>query len=148
MAEIRHRVGVHAPPSTVYEQFATTEGLTQWWTQDVRGSAAVGEKVGFHFGGPDRYMVMEVVEHRPDERVAWRCIEGPEEWVGTDITFDVRAGDGETLVLFTHAGWQEPVEFLHHCSTKWASYLVGMKHGLETGRSRAYPDDEKMSNWD
>jgi hypothetical protein len=26
-----------------------------------------------------------------------------------------------TTVLFKYEGWQEPVEFMHHCSTKWAA---------------------------
>ncbi|MFA5885376.1 MAG: SRPBCC domain-containing protein [Acidimicrobiia bacterium] len=148
MVDIRHRIGVDAPPSAVYDQLATTEGLEQWWTQDVRGRAATGEKLAFHFGSPERYMVMEVVELSPNERVAWRCIDGPDEWVDTDVTFDVREGDDETLVLFTHRGWREPVEFMHHCSTKWASYLIGLKQGLETGHAQPFPHDVKVSNWD
>jgi hypothetical protein len=66
---------------------------------------------------------------------------------GTDITFDLRPGE-ETAILFTHAGWREPVEFMHHCSTKWASYLIGLKHGVETGNRRAFPHDERVSSWD
>jgi uncharacterized protein YndB with AHSA1/START domain len=148
MFDIRHRVGIAAAPSSVYGQLATTDGLRSWWTTDVRGRAEVGEKLSFHFGGPDRFFVMEVVEQTPDERVVWRCVEGPAEWVDTDFTFQLGAADGETVVLFTHGGWREPVEFMHHCSTKWASYLLGMKHGLEGGRARPYPDDEKISRWD
>jgi len=148
MFDIRHRVGIATPSSAVYGQLATRDGLASWWTTDVRGEAQVGEKLAFHFGGPDRYFVMEVVEQTPDERVAWRCIDGPAEWVDTDVTFELAAADDETIVLFEHRGWREPVEFMSHCSTKWASYLLGMKHGLEDGQARPYPDDEKMSSWD
>ncbi len=148
MVDIRHRVGIAATPHAVYEQLATTEGLAQWWTQDVSGRAAVGDKLRFEFGSPDRYFVMEVVELVPNERVVWRCIEGPDEWVGSDLTFDIRAGDGETVLLFTHAGWREPVEFMHHCSTKWAAYLIGLKQALETGQGAPCPHDVKISNWD
>ena len=31
-----------------------------------------------------------------------------------------RQVDDYTIVLFKHEGWEEPVEFMHHCSTKWA----------------------------
>jgi hypothetical protein len=147
MPEIRHRVGVVAPPATVYEQLATTSGLQQWWTEDVRGTSSIGDNLTFRFGAPDRGFVMEVVELVPDERVAWRCVEGPAEWVGTDITFDLRAGD-ETAILFTHAGWREPVEFMYHCSAKWASYLIGLKQGVESGHHRPFPHDERVSSWD
>ena len=147
MPEIRHRVGVEAPPSSVYAQLATTSGLQEWWTEDVGGTSSVGDTLTFRFGAPDRGFDMEVVELIPDQRVAWRCVDGPAEWVGTDITFDLRAGD-ETAILFTHAGWREPVEFMHHCSTKWASYLIGLKQGVETGSRRPFPHDERVSSWD
>ena len=42
---------------------------------------------------------------------------------------DLKDGDGETVVLFTHADWREPVEFMHHCSTKWATFLIGLRNG-------------------
>jgi uncharacterized protein YndB with AHSA1/START domain len=147
MPDIRHRVGVAAPPATVYEQLATTSGVQRWWTEDVGGTSTVGETLTFRFGAPDRGFDMEVVELVPEKRVAWRCVDGPAEWVGTDITFDLRSGD-ETAILFTHAGWREPVEFMHHCSTKWASYLIGLKQGVETGTHRAFPHDERVSSWD
>ena len=65
---------------------------------------------------------MEVVELEPSERVAWQVVDGPEEWVGTTIDWDLRQDGDYTIVLFKHEGWQEPVEFMHHCSTKWGSY--------------------------
>jgi len=148
MHDIRHRIGVNAPPSAVYEQLATTDGLKQWWTEDVRGRSAVGETVEFYFGSEERHFLMQVVDLRPNERVVWRCVGGPEEWIDTQFTFDVRAGDDETAILFTQAGWREPVEFMHHCSTKWASYLMSLQQGLETGNGRPFPNDARVSSWD
>ena len=48
-------------------------------------------------------------------------------------------------LLFTHADWREPVEFMHHCSTKWATVLIGLRSGLEGGAFAAFPDDTKIS---
>ena len=156
MYDIRHRIGVAGSPAAVYQQVATTDGLKAWWTYDVRGDSEVGEKVSFHFNSDgrssvdeDRAMVMEVVELRDGERVAWRCVEGPAEWVGTDITFDIkRASDSETVLLFEHAGWREPVEFMSHCSTKWGSYLQSLLASVETGTGRPFPDDVRICSWD
>jgi uncharacterized protein YndB with AHSA1/START domain len=148
MAEIRHRVGITAPQTAVYERFATKDGLVSWWTEDVRGRSAPGDKLTFTFGSSDRSVTMEVIELTPNERVVWRCVEGPEQWVDGLLTFDVRAGDDETVLLFTHEGWREPDEFMHHCSTKWASFLIGLKIGMETGQTRAFPYDEKINHGD
>jgi hypothetical protein len=91
---------------------------------------------------------MEVITLSPDHRVQWRCVAGPPDWVGTAVTFDLTESGGETVLLFTHSDWREPVEFMHHCSTKWATFLVGLRSGLEGGSFRASPDDTKISsNW-
>ena len=48
---------------------------------------------------------------------------------------------------FTHAGWVEPVEFLAHCSTKWAVFLLSLKALVETGTGAPAPDDVAISDW-
>ena len=169
MADIRHRVGITAPREQVYQALATTEGLSRWWTQDTAGDLAVGGKLEFYFGQAEPGAIMEVTELDPGQRVAWRCVQGPDEWVGTAVTFDL-SGDapaealprpatsgpatpggagpgGETVLLFTHADWREPVEFMHHCSTKWAYFLLGLKAGLEGGPATPYPQDMAISSW-
>ena len=102
----------------MYDALTTIDGLAGWWTDDTKGSTEVGDVIRFRFppvGGFD----MEVLEGRPSERVSWRVLDGPEEWIGTTIDWDLRQDGDWTIVLFKHRGWQEPVEFMHHCSTKW-----------------------------
>jgi uncharacterized protein YndB with AHSA1/START domain len=150
MADIRHRVGVTAPAGKVYEWLATRAGITEWWTRDVRGDDNLGGKLEFYFAGPEPSAVMEIAELDPDRCVRWRCVEGPDEWVGTNLTFDLTSplhAQGETVVLFTHAGWREPVEFMHHCSTRWGYFLLSLKAGLESGKATPYPDDMKTDSW-
>jgi uncharacterized protein YndB with AHSA1/START domain len=145
--EIRHRVGVNAPLADVYEACATEEGPKQWWTSEVEGEGKLGGKLAFRFGRPEPSAVMEVVELIPDERVMWRCVEGPDEWIDTTVTFDLRSEGDESVVVFTHAGWREPVEFMHHCSTSWAYYLLSLKRGLEGGTANPWPENEPISGW-
>jgi uncharacterized protein YndB with AHSA1/START domain len=147
MNDIRHRVGVAAPAARVYEALATREGLSGWWTSDVRGESEVGEKLAFFFGGTEPAAVMEVTDLVPGRRVAWRCVGGAGDWVGTTFTFDLQDADDETAILFTNAGWREPIEFMHHCSTKWAYFLLTLRAGLQGGKATPFPDDEKISNW-
>jgi uncharacterized protein YndB with AHSA1/START domain len=147
MAEIRHRVGVNAPVAQVYRAIATPDGVREWWTRDVSGDGQVGSELVFGFPSPDRGATMEVVELVPDRTVVWHVVKGPDEWVGTTITFDLSETDDETAVMFTHAGWREPVGFMHHCSTKWAYFLLSMKHAVEGGAATPWPDDELISSW-
>ena len=75
-------------------------------------------------------------------------MQGPEEWVGTNLTFDLSTVGDETVVLFTHAPTGgKPSEFMHHCSTKWGYFFFGLKGWLEGADSVAYPDDAAISSW-
>lgn len=146
MPDICHRVGVRAPASQVYEALASREGVASWWTSDVEGESVEGASLAFGFGGP-AWVTMEVEELQASRLVLWRCTAGPKEWLDTTLRFTLREEEGETVLVFTHAGWREPVEFLHHCSTKWATFLLGLKAGLEGGSARAWPNDQTISAW-
>ena len=145
MPDIRHRVAITAPIESVYEAVATPEGISRWWTRDgVRGEGTEGSKLQFFFGQPDPAAIMEVTRLDPDGHVSWNCIEGADEWVGTTLTFDLTHNDDQTVVLFTHADWREPVEFMAHCSARWAYFLLSLKSLLETGRGTPFPEDLKF----
>jgi hypothetical protein len=58
----------------------------------------------------------------------------------------MREGD-YTIVLFKHEGWREPVEFMSHGSTKWATFLMSLKQLVETGTGGPHPQDVRISNW-
>lgn len=146
MVDILHRIGVEsASPSDVYKALTTVDGLAAWWTDQTTGDPEVGGTLEFRFipGGFD----MEVVELEPAKRVRWQVAEGPPEWVGTHVTFDLSEVDGYTIVLFKHEGWEEPVDFMHHCSTKWAIYLMSLKSLVETGTGTPAPHDVMISEW-
>ena len=145
MVDILHRVGVIASPDDVYAALTTPEQLAGWWTTRSTGSEEVGGVLQFRFerGGFD----MKIVELKPAERVLWAVVDGPEEWVGTTISWDLRQEDDYTIVLFKHEGWREPVEFMHHCSTKWAAFLLSLKSLLESGKGAPEPHDVKIDNW-
>ena len=147
MVDILHRVGVKTPqPGKVYEALTTIEGLAGWWTHDTKGRADVGGVVQFRFppGGFD----VEVTELVADKRVSWTVVDGPDEWIGTTVDWDLRQEDDMTILLFKHQGWTEPVEFMHHCSTKWATYLVSLKQLVETGTGAPSPDDVRIAEFD
>jgi uncharacterized protein YndB with AHSA1/START domain len=145
MEAIRHRVGIEAPRDEVLAKLTTTKGLATWWTRDVAGDPGVGSELQFFFGTPEPSLVAEVLE-ATDSRVAWRCVAGPDEWVGGTMTFDLEQTGDETVVKFTQS-WREPVDFMFHCSTKWAFFLLGMKASLEGGKGTPFPDELQISRW-
>ena len=77
----------------------------------------------------------------------WEVVEGPEEWIGTHVAFELSQEDGYTIVMFAHTGWREAVPFMYHCSTKWATFLMSLKRYVETGTGQPAPNDVQVSNW-
>jgi uncharacterized protein YndB with AHSA1/START domain len=147
MVDILHRVGVTASPADVYAALTTIDGLKGWWTETTTGDADPGGVIEFRFAPVPDGFDMKVMDANPSELVLWEVVDGPKEWVGTQVRFELKQEDHFTIVLFSHVGWREPVEFMHHCSTKWATYLMSMKQYVETGLGEPSPRDLVISNW-
>jgi uncharacterized protein YndB with AHSA1/START domain len=149
MSDILHRIGITASPDDVYAALTTIGGLAGWWTEDTKGDDAVGGVIRFRFanapggGGFD----MKVLDNKPGTLVRWEVVDGPEEWIGTHVSFELSQADDFTIVLFKHEGWKETVEFMYHCSTKWATFLMSLKQYVETGKGDPAPNDVRISNW-
>ena len=108
MPDILHKVGIKsASPNKVYQALTTVEGLAAWWTVNTQGDSPGENKIGgvlqfrFGAGGFD----MKVLELDPARRVLWQVVDGPMEWLGTKISFDLEQRGDWTIVLFKHQGW-------------------------------------------
>jgi uncharacterized protein YndB with AHSA1/START domain len=149
--DIVHRVGIKAPASKVYAALTTIDGLAGWWTRDTTGSAKAGGHVAFRFrtdaGDEIGGFGMDVLDLSPDRKVHWAVKDGPPEWIGTDIEFALSQQDGQTIVMFSHRDWREFSEFMAHCSTKWATFLLSLRDFVETGKGQPSPNDLQISNW-
>jgi uncharacterized protein YndB with AHSA1/START domain len=148
MVDILHRVGIKSSTEEVYKALTTRDGLAGWWTTNTHGDGKVGTVLQFRFsaggveiGGFD----MKVLELDPARRVLWQVVDGPPEWIGSKISFELKQSGDQAIVLFKHQGWKEPVEFMHHCSTKWAIYLMSLKSLVESGQGSPNPNDPHIS---
>ncbi|MGZ5215079.1 MAG: SRPBCC family protein, partial [Caldimonas sp.] len=147
MVDILHKVGIRASSEEVYRALTTREGLAGWWTKNTKGEGEVGSVIDFRFsaGGAEiGGCEVKVLELAPARQVLWQVISGPAEWIGTRIAFELKQEGDYCIVLFKHQGWKEPVEFMHHCSTKWAIFLMSLKSLVETGKGAPNPDDVKI----
>ncbi|MEH6472965.1 MAG: SRPBCC domain-containing protein [Halopseudomonas sp.] len=145
MPDINHRVGIKASPERIYDSLTTNDGLAKWWTNDISGAGEVGSIIEFRFngGGPD-FAVIELVSNKT---VRWKHSGNvPESWMGTEILFQLQAEGEQTFVRFTHSNWKEPTDFMAHCSTKWAVFLISLKDAVETNQGRAFPNDIQIDH--
>jgi uncharacterized protein YndB with AHSA1/START domain len=132
MPDILHRVGIAGEPIRVFEALTSVDGIRNWWNETTTGDASEGGTFEF------RKNCLRVVHVDPG-LVTWRYSGPAKEWEPTEISFHLEWREGQTIVLFRHAGWEAPVEFMHHCSTKWATFLLSLKAYVETGEGRPEP---------
>jgi uncharacterized protein YndB with AHSA1/START domain len=147
MPDILHKVGIKSSSlDDVYRALTEIDDLSAWWTTDTKGESKVGGALQFRFGAGG--FDMKVLELHPATHVLWQVVDGPEEWIGTTISFDLKQNDDWTIIHIKHEGWKQPVEFMHHCSTKWAVFLLSLKSLLETGKGSPAPNDIKLDSWE
>ena len=142
MADILHMITIKSRPEHVYPALTEQAGLAGWWTESVLAEPLVGSVAQFRFGdrgGSD----MEILALERNRLVHWVCrahLSG-DEWVGTEVFFELQAERDATVVRFSHRRWLEATDFLRVCSMKWAVYLVSLKKLVETGQGRPWPHD-------
>jgi len=151
MVDITHRIGIRSSADQVYKALSTIQGLANWWTEEVEGEEKIGGRIKFTFrseaGDVKGQMVMEVLELTQQQAVRWQCVDGPAEWIGTSITFDLSQQDDQIIIIFGHRNWREGIEFTAHCSMKWAVFLLSLREYVEKGKGKPSPYDLKIDNW-
>jgi uncharacterized protein YndB with AHSA1/START domain len=145
MPDILHKVAIKSSPAETYKALTAREHLAGWWTTDTQGTFNTGGVIEFRFGTRGR-IDMKVIELDAGKRVVWQVVDGPDVWIGTKVSFELKPDGEYTIVLFKHQGWKEQSEFMHHCSTKWAMFLMSLKSLVETGTGAPFPNDVHISN--
>jgi len=119
--------------------------LKNWWTNDVTGAGPVGSLIKFRFGagGPD-FTVSELVTNK---LVRWQQEESmPDAWNGTEICFELDESENQIFLNFSHSNWQELNDFMAHCSTKWAVFLLSLKDAVESNQGKPFPNDTQIDH--
>lgn len=137
MVDILHSVGIAAAPDKVFAALTTVEGIRGWWSSDAHGAAGEGEAFMF------RTHQFEVLEAKAGQ-IRWRYSGSAKQWLGTEIDFQLYWREIQTMVRFTHRDWQAPTDFMRHCSTKWATFLLSLKDHVEADAGRPEPRDAKI----
>ena len=137
MTSIKNLFHITAPKEKVYEALTTIEGLSNWWTTETSGDTKVGGVIAFRFGefgGPD----MKVTTLEPGSSVTWECVAGPEDWVGTTLTFKLDENEGKTRLRFEQAGWKEANDFYASCTFSWGRYMESLRQYCQAGKGAAF----------
>ncbi len=137
MAEIIHETTVPGDPGQVRVALTTATGLAGFYTDQVHADPTPDSQVWFGFGPAAETQFRFEVTALTDDGLQWRCVSGPAEWVGTEVSWrlepDGGAANGGTRVRFEHRGWQSADGELGTCSFVWAQILHRLDRYLATG---------------
>jgi len=134
---IKQLFHIDASREKVFTAISTIEGLTNWWTVQTEGDAALNGNIQFDFGtfkGPS----MKVIEMTPNKKLVWECVASEHGWVGNTFVFELDENDSKTRVRFSHNGWEEQGDFYAICSFSWGRYLQSLRRYVETGNGEAF----------
>ncbi len=135
MADILHRITIDAAPDRVFDALTLSEGLQSWWTQDSNVTPEIGSVAVFKFLQGTIVFRMRVEELVPRKRVAWLCLGDPQEWEGSQLTWDLESTEsGGTDLRFTHRGWASTEGEYPRCNTTWGHLMHLLKAYAEGKR--------------
>jgi uncharacterized protein YndB with AHSA1/START domain len=129
---IMHALKVAASPDRLYRAVTTQDGIAGWYTPETRAETRVGGVIECTFGSYGS-LEFQVDELDPARRVTWTVVQGPPEWRGTKLTFDIAEDDGEVEFDFCHAGLPEGYDAFSSFNYLWGQYMRSIKLFAETG---------------
>ena len=132
---------------TPEKAFAAITNVRGWWSGETEGSTdQLGAEFTYRYQDV-HYSKQRITELVPGHKVVWHILdayldftEDPDEWVGTDVTFEVAGKGDQTEVSFSHLGLVPEFECFDKCSNAWGFYInSSLRNLITTGQVRPTP---------
>lgn len=139
MADSLHQVIIQASPAAVYDAITQTKGIQGWWTDRCETTTHEGGRCTFWFDDSKTQFTMEATRLLPNQRVFWLCIDGPSEWIGTELWWEISQDKKNQCTLdFKHMNWQKDNGLFPLCNSTWGSLMTQLKQFCESGQPSPY----------
>jgi hypothetical protein len=124
------------------EAFAAIGDVRGWWSGQIEGATDELDAEFTYRYQDVHYSRQRITEFLPSKKVVWRVLdaylnftEDPNEWTGTEVTFEVSPRGEQTEVKFTHLGLVPDFECFDKCSSAWSFYVNNsLRRLITTGR--------------
>ena len=134
MSAIVEELTIEAAPQRVWGAITQQDEIVQWWSDDARVKPEVGSLGEFRFRPPAGVLQFEVAELNEGSKVHWISRQGPPQWAGTSVTWQLTPVPNGTKVVFTHEGFAQIDESNERTRGNWEYFLASLKSYLETGK--------------
>lgn len=135
MVNIDHEIKIQASPEKIFKAFSNLDELKAWHTRYIDGNPELNGILSFK-GTEKPVFLWKVVQFEPNKLVAWECIQGPGDSVGTKAIYTLsKTEDNRTLVELSHTSWPDQKGNFRKCNTLWGILLHHLKNYVETGKA-------------
>jgi hypothetical protein len=137
---------------TPEQAFAAITDVRRWWSGEIDGSTdQLGEVFTYRYQDV-HYSKQQITELIPGKKVVWHVFDAylnftddPNEWIGTDITFEVARRGDFTEVSFAHVGLVPEFECFDQCSSAWGFYINNSLRSLiADGQGAPNPTEDRV----
>ena len=136
MASIKKQIEIQSTPAQLFEAIISERAIKAWWTTDVEIEPAEGEFVDLGFYERAIVIRFRIEALRPHSMIKWVCLAGPEEYLKSEIVFEISSSDPWVTLTFEHSGLGGSDEFITHATQSWERVLNSLKSYVETGQGR------------
>jgi uncharacterized protein YndB with AHSA1/START domain len=134
MPAIVKELTIATSPARVFKALTQQDEIVHWWADEAQVQPEVGSLGEFHFKPPAGTLQFEVAELDEDSKVRWRSRNGPPQWKGTSVIWQLTAVENGTQVLFTHDEFAQVGPVYEQTRGNWEYFLASLKSYLETGQ--------------
>ncbi len=134
MSAIVEELTIEAAPQRVWGAITQQDEIVQWWSDEARVKPEVGSLGEFRFRPPAGVLQFEVAELNEGSKVHWISRQGPPQWAGTSVTWQLTPVPNGTKVVFTHEGFAQIDEANERTRGNWEYFLASLKSYLEPGK--------------
>jgi uncharacterized protein YndB with AHSA1/START domain len=138
------------------EVFDAINNVRGWWSQAIEGDTdRLGAEFHYHYQDVHRSS-FKITEFVPGKKVVWHVLDNyfnfikdKNEWIGTDVVFEIERKSDQTEMRFTHVGLVPDYECYDVCSTAWGGYITSSLRNLITkGVGQPNPIEEVVDKAD
>lgn len=134
MAAIVEERTIAATPRSVFNALTRQEEIVRWWSDEASVRPEVGSLGEFRFRPPAGVLQFEVTELKEGSLVRWLSRQGPPQWGGTSVTWQLIPVQDGTKVSFIHDEFAEVDATYEQTRKNWNYFLNSLKSYLETGK--------------
>ena len=134
MPAIVEELTIEATPQRVWDALTTSDEIARWWTDDLSVASEVGSLAELRFTQGTFVIQFEIAELNADEKVSWISRQGPPQWAGTSVTWQLTPVHNGTQVNFNHDGFVQADRRYEITRTWWEHFLASLKSYMETGK--------------